>query len=141
MSTHPTTSRPLNGAGPTLWFGLLGGAAAWAVQFLAGYLITESVCVGAAAGGLDASAGVVVVLVLSIAAFAVAVAAAFAGRWVWQSQRDVRGGRDDLGDGVSSGVSRGGSGWVGLAGMVLSAVFAFIIAIQIMPLFLGGGCT
>lgn len=126
MTTPRAPSRAPDGADPALWFGLLGGAAAWAVQFLAGWLITEGVCVGAADTGTGVGAGVVAVLVLSVAAFVVAIAAASAGRRVWRRERHEQ---------------DGGSGWVGLAGLVLSGVFAFVIAVQVMPLFLGGGCT
>ena len=35
----------------------------------------------------------------------------------------------------------GGTGWTGLAGMLLSGTFAFIIVAQVMPLFLAGGCA
>src|SRR5690606_27495372 len=119
-----------------LWFGLLGGAAAWAVQFLVGYLASEGACVGAGMSGAVTSgavtSGTVVsgavlgVAVLSVVAFAVSVAAALAGRRVWLRERDEL---------------RGDSGFMGQAGMLLSAVFAFLIAVQALPLLLGGGCA
>ena len=130
MSTRRTARDLSTGApevaGPALWFGLLGGAAAWAVQFLTGYLVSEGVCVGAAGTGSGVAGGSLAVLLVSAAAFVVAVLAALSGRRVWQAERDG---------------PEGGRGWVGLAGLVLSAVFAFVIAIQVTPLFLGGGCA
>lgn len=125
--------------GPALWFALLGGAAAWAVQFLTGYLVTESMCVAAqrsasaeqAAGALTGAT--VAVLVVSLAAFAVAVAAALAGRRVWRRSEERT---DERGE-----VRTGGMGWTAFAGMLLSGVFAFIILAQVLPLFIAGGCA
>lgn len=129
MSTRSTANEHINGAAadsrPALWFGLLGGALAWAVQFAAGYFISEGVCVGLAGNGTGVGAGSLAILLVSVAAFVVAVLAALAGRRVWQQQ----------------GGPEGGSAWVGLAGLLLSAVFAFVIAVQVLPLFLGGGCA
>ena len=62
---------------------------------------------------------------MSVVAFIIAVAAAFSGRRFWLRVRD----------------DTGGGGFVGLTGMLLSAVFAFVIAVQVLPLFLGGGCA
>jgi len=158
MSTPPTADQFVNrdsgtlsvgpGSGPTHkppeaakalhWFALLGGALAWATQFLVGYLVTEGVCVGAAVGAAGGATdgpataaaavanGTLAVVLVSLVAFTVAVLAALAGRRLWRRGRDE---------------SEGGSGWVGLAGLLLSGVFAFVIAIQVLPLFLGGGCT
>src|SRR5690606_13189106 len=119
MSTRSTTNEQIRGAvegqSPAQWFGLLGGAGAWAAQFIAGYLISEGVCVGLAGSGGGVGGGSLAVLLVSIVAFVVAVFAALAGRRVWRQRRSE---------------PEGGSGWVGLAGMLLSAVFAFVIAVQ-----------
>ncbi len=131
MSTLHMDNEQRERPGPALWFGLLGGAAAWAVQFLVGYLVTESMCVAASARGAEGvlTGSVVAVVVVSVAAFGMAVAATLAGRRVWQRSKE-RGEKPS-----------GGTGWTGLAGMLLSGTFAFIIVAQVMPLFLAGGCA
>lgn len=131
MSTPHAPPRGYDRTPTGLWFGLLGGAAAWAVQFLAGYLISEGACVAAGEAGLAPAA--LAIGLISLIAFAVAVAATLAGRRVWlQERRDL---------GADRVRSEGGSGWTGLAGALLSGVFAFVILVQTMPLFLGGGCA
>lgn len=123
-----------------LLFAMLGGAAAWAVQFLVGYITSEGACValaagsGAGAGAVGAGGAsvaglaptVIAVVVVSLVAFGVALAAASAGRRVWLAERDVAG---------------GSRGFVGLAGMLLSGVFALLIVVQVAPLVLAGGCA
>ncbi len=156
ITADRTPGRDADGAGPALWFGLLGGAAAWAVQFLAGYLISEGSCV-AAAGAVNESGALsgasLSVLLVSLAAFVVAVLAALSGRRVWLAggEEAARAGPGD--DAQQAGETRrhahgepgrephGGSRWVGLAGFMLSGVFAFVIAVQVLPLFIGGGCA
>ncbi len=130
MTTLPREPARRERPGPALWFGLLGGAGAWAVQFLVGYLVTESMCVAASSGdGGVITGSVVAVIVVSVVAFGVAVAATLAGRRVWQQGRE------------RGEVPSGGTGWTGLAGMLLSGTFAFIILAQVLPLFLAGGCA
>ncbi len=148
--------RDADGAGPALWFGLLGGAAAWAVQFLAGYLISEGSCVAAAGAvnGGSLSGSSLSVLLVSLAAFVVAVLAALAGRRVWLKGGEEAARAGPVGEALQGGESRrharhpepqpephGGSRWVGLAGFMLSGVFAFVIVVQVLPLFIGGGCA
>ena len=122
---------PIDRARPglALWFGLLGGAAAWAVQFVSSYLITEGMCGAAEQSGGGVTGALVIVLAVSVTTFVVAVAAALAGRRVWLRAR---------GDAEEP---TGGTAWTGLAGMLLSGVFAFIIAAQVLPVFLAGGCA
>jgi hypothetical protein len=70
-----------------MWFGLLGAPAAWSVQFLVGYGISEAACGAASAGGaLDP-----VTAVATATAAVVALLAGAAAVLAWRETREAEG--------------------------------------------------
>jgi hypothetical protein len=111
-----------------LWFALLGSAAAWAVHFLAVYMLLEIACPAGwqtrALLGLNGAAAAV--LLAGLAALPVVVASGLAAR------RAMREGPDDRGDGGAY------PRHLGLAGVVLAGIFFLAIVAETVPaLFLG----
>ncbi len=71
-----------------MWYGFLGGAAAWALQLVLGYGIEDSAC---SQGSSDTKSWIVLVTVLLGAAALASSAAAFL-TWRWADRRgDTRG--------------------------------------------------
>ena len=87
-----------------LWFGLLGGAAAWVLHLNLTYLIVPHTCRWGQAPWMH---------LLTLAALAMAVAATVAGRRVW-----------------ASGHGHDHRRFLGLAGAALSALFVLVIAFE-----------
>jgi hypothetical protein len=141
-----TATRAVSGAAcvggdvapPALWFGLFGAPAAWSVQLLVNYALVAHACfpkseplASPALGGLHA-----IVLGTSFAALAIALAAAVtAGRSLRGSRHESHGG-----NGALLEVGEGRTGFMALAGVLVSGVFLLGIAMNAIPLFLVSPC-
>lgn len=71
-----------------LWFGLLGAPAAWTLQHIAGYALTEASCNEAARAGWDIHLDAWTIA-LTAGGFLVALAATVAAIGSWRSTRDA----------------------------------------------------
>ncbi len=96
-----------------LWFGLLGGFAAFTVQLLVGYLIVGAGCL---AGLSDLQPAV---HLLSLVALLAAI-----GAWIvaWRCWRAA-----GIGEQSETGGARGRTGFMGLGGMLLNTLFLIAI--------------
>lgn len=131
MSTpYPRIDRPSAGR---LWFGLLGGPSAWAVAFIAAYLMTESACV---TGGSLVGPGIVWLLGTAVAVTATIVA--------WGTRGEALSVTPNGDPGASGPEARSdsptGRRFLAIAGVLLSGLFAFITLTHAVPLFVGVGC-
>lgn len=111
----------------TLWFGVLGGALAWTVQFLTLYALSEGACL-TALGQLEllgASGVTVLILDVTLVTALVALAATYAGYLTWTRWRHH---------------ADSGAAFMGLAGAGLSGIFLVSILIQALPALLVRGC-
>jgi len=115
-----------------LWFGLLGGAAAWTVHLLSAYAIAEFGCVGGLAErsylGITHVAWLELMLTVAMTAVAAAAAAvAFVQYRRLQSghaRDDTR--RDDR---------HAAEYLTARAGLLTSSIFTFVILVQSIPIF------
>lgn len=109
-----------------LWIGLLGGAIAWLVRFLLVYVIAEWGCVPPLPEvrmlGMTGTAWLL--LLVSVAMFVAACAAAVLAH---RSARTHRQDADD--DRTTPGR------FMARTGLLLSALFAFIILVETIPIF------
>jgi hypothetical protein len=111
-----------------LWFGLLGGALAWAAHFISAYLLAEFGCVGGLAEYRFAN--VSYVAWLEIAVTAVAVLVAFAATMLaYRSSRRLQS-RPPVSDDALHGEP-----YLARAGLYTSAIFTFVILFEAIPLF------
>jgi hypothetical protein len=111
-----------------LWFGLLGGAVAWFIHLTASYLLSESACATTLGGQelLGVPASLLLQLAITLVAGLVALAAAVAGYRSWTVWKHE--------------MAAGSSGFVGLAGFILSSMFLFIIIVETIPALFLSGC-
>ena len=119
-----------------LWFGLLGGGTAWTLHLLLAYLIAEFGCVSGqdsiVVGGIALPA--LLLLLMSVLMFTVAAGAALAARLA--GRRLARDGDHDRG-GQAVAAERA----MARTGLYASALFAFIIVVQSVPIvFYVRGC-
>ena len=106
------------------WFGVLGPAAAWSVQFLVSYNVADTgSCSPAAPRFLASGPGLkLVVAVVSTVALAVTVAAGAVSYHCWKRLRD-----QDPTPGRRAS-------WLAVAGMMSSGLFFLLIAGSYLPL-------
>jgi hypothetical protein len=129
-----TAPRPSTGYALRLWFGLLGGALAWATHFLVSYILVSVACVSNyfawQIAGLN---GLLLVLLLAtiIAATVTTVALVTAYR-SWQ--------RTGEGAEPSDEGPRGRDAYMSVAGVILNSLFLFLIALETVPLFVLRAC-
>ncbi|HEX7022270.1 MAG TPA: hypothetical protein VF171_05385 [Trueperaceae bacterium] len=111
-----------------LWFGLLGGAAAWSVNFVVAYALAESTCFTSLREWevLGVRGTAVIILVVSLVTALVALIAALVS---WGNWRRWRGGEP------------GGAAFASLTGLILSGVFLFIILVESLPVLFVGVCS
>jgi hypothetical protein len=93
-----------------MWYGFLGGAAAWALQLVLGYGIEDSAC---SQGSSDTKSWIVLVTVLLGAAALGSSGAAFL-TWRWADRR---------------GDARGAVTFLALTGMLAGVFFLVLIAL------------
>lgn len=107
-----------------LWVGVLGGALAWLVHFLLAYVIAEWGCVPLVPGVrvLGLTGTIWLLLIVSAVMFAIACASALIAR---RSRARLP---DPGGEG-------GAEPFMARLGVQLSALFAFIIAVESVPIF------
>jgi hypothetical protein len=100
-------------AGPlALWFGILGGAFAWAVQLALGDMFSELGCEAGGFGGLSIVLIAITVVAAAVAAWALVVA--------WRAHAAMRaGGREDI------PFER--AAFMALAGVLSSSLFLLLI--------------
>ena len=97
-----------------LWLGVLGAPAAWALLLVAGYLFEEVQCSrGSDAWGFDAKIGNTALAVATALVGLASLAAAYA---TWRTAR-----RPEARD------VRGRLEWMGFCGLLVSALFFFLI--------------
>jgi hypothetical protein len=121
-----------------LWFGLLGAAAAWALQLVASYTLVAHACFpGAMPVGTPVIPGArVLALVMGAAALGLGVAALLVALGAWRETRPPVGAERESG---RAGERR--SGFMALAGMFTSTVFIIAIVMNAFPLFVGPLCV
>lgn len=124
MASEALSSAPVNES--TLWFGFLGGAVAWLLHLVGAWLIAEYGCLWAPGTVLGGSMTVVALLVIVLSVMLAGAAAASA----LLAQRSVRRLRE-RGDGPERPLAR----FLASGGAILSGSFAFVIAVQSVPIF------
>lgn len=121
-----------------LWFGLFGAPAAWSLQLLASYALVAHGCYPDAEPLTIPVVPSLRTLVLGTGAAALAVAL-LAGGSAWRSwratQQEHEGGHEGL---LEAGEGR--TRFMALAGMLLGAVFALGIVMNVVPLLLLQPC-
>lgn len=115
-----------------IWFGLLGGAAAWTLHLMGSYAIGEFGCAGALHGvrwlGINATCWILILF--SLLAAGVAGASAWMGHLTdREAGRQAPPGEDGETD------ERRPILFAGHTGMVMSGWFLFIILVQSIPIF------
>jgi hypothetical protein len=105
-----------------LWFGLLGAPAAWTVQFLVGFWLSE---VGCSAGG---DRGLAVDAWTTVATVAAAVLAVLAELAAIRTFRETRGARGK--GGSEEPPPKGRVHFLAIAGIVIAPLFFFIIVMS-----------
>jgi hypothetical protein len=105
-----------------LWFGLLGAPAAWVVQFLVGYWLTE---VGCSAGGDRGLAVDGWTTVATVVAAVLAVIAELAAITMFRETRGARGK-----DGSEEPPPKGRTHFLAVVGMAVAPLFFFIIVMS-----------
>jgi hypothetical protein len=112
----------------SLWFGLLGGAIAWAIHFLSAYVIAEFGCVGRLDLRRYGNISLVAWLELGISFIAVAAAAA-ATRAAHRCLQQL-----PSGDGDAS-AERPAERTLARTGLFTSGIFTFVILFESIPIF------
>lgn len=100
-----------------LWFGVLGGPAAWVIQMAGGYILEETAC--SPASRSTAILGIEIVPLFSVMTAVLALTTAAAGITAFR----CRGRIED----ASATVTSERSAWMALAGVAVSALFFVII--------------
>jgi hypothetical protein len=114
---HPVSRR-------ALWFGLLGGGAAWTFHLIAAWAVAEFGCVATRPGGIGiGSPPMVLLVVVSVVGLGAAVAATWVAYRSDRALRGVEGGADPT------------ELFMARTGLITSSVFVFVVATQILPLF------
>lgn len=111
-----------------LWFGLLGGAVAWLAHLLLAWIISEFGCLGGlgqtALLGLSGTAWLVILV--SAATFAVSVAATIVARAM---DKRLKPRRDTAAEEIGTDL------FFARVGVITSALFAFVILVETIPVF------
>ena len=131
MTTHHATRIIDRRVGRfALWFGLLGGAVAWLIHFLAAYAISEFGCVAEWGDRLWMGISVAAWLLIAMTAATTALAAAalLTAHWV---RRRIGGSVEDLPD--SEGIVASAP-YMAYIGWVLSVLSLVIILVQSVPI-------
>lgn len=113
MTDACVPTRRLPGWG-SLWFGVAGGQAAWAIALLVAYPTVAAVC--------DARASTVWIHLVRWVALAVALAATAVAHRCWRT------GRDAAGDVPPALAAR--TRFMGLGGVLASAAAAFLLVVE-----------
>lgn len=122
MSESAQTNESANVGQLALWFGLLGGVIVWVFHLLVSYAFVPVAC----NTGLDSILYGTAVATLSTAIASVLVA----GRTWRRTHNAVNDGHIEI--------QR--SYFLGVAGIILSGFFVFVIIVQSLPMFLQGAC-
>ena len=113
VTSERVRGRPLPGWAP-LWFGVVGGQAAWGIALLVAYPTVAIVC--------DAGASAIWIHLVRWSALAVALAATAVAHRSWRVARDAG---DDVPAAQGARVR-----FMGLAGVVLSSAGAFLLFVE-----------
>jgi hypothetical protein len=113
-----------------LWFGVLGGPAAWSVEIIVGYGVEEIACSAGSASEEIEGVGVEPIIVL-LTIFLGAVAAA-AGLLAFGCLRRLRASRE--------GAAGGRAEWMAIAGIATSAIFLVLILVNLFSVVYLGVC-
>jgi hypothetical protein len=121
-----------------LWFGLFGAPAAWTVMFMVSYGMSAHFCypgdtplTTSTFGGLRAALGAVVVAAIIVAAGAAVVALKS-----WRATT-----RDTAGVGRPLEMRATRPHWMALGGVLVSALFLFLILLSGVPVLLVPPCS
>jgi hypothetical protein len=113
-----------------LWFGVLGGPAAWSVEIIVGYGVEEIACSTGSASEEIEGIGIEPIIVL-LTLFLGAVTAA-AGLLAFGCLRRLR---------ASRGAAPGGRAeWMAIAGIATSAIFLVLILVNLLSVVFLGVC-
>jgi hypothetical protein len=113
-----------------LWFGVLGGPAAWSVEIIVGYGVEEIACSTGTVGEEIEGIGVEPIIVL-LTLFLGAVTAA-AGLLAFGCLRRLK---------ASRGAAAGGRAeWMAIAGIATSAIFLVLILVNLFSVVYLGVC-
>jgi hypothetical protein len=121
-----------------LWFGLFGAPVAWSLQLLASYALVAHGCYpDAEPMTMPVVPGLrTLVLGTGVAALAVALLAGGSAWRSWRATRHEHGGEHE----ALLEAGEGRTGFMALAGMLLGAVFALGIVMNVVPLLLLQPC-
>jgi hypothetical protein len=112
----------------TLTFGLLGGAVAWLGHLLAAYLIAEFGCLSQLKDTMFMGLTAVAWLILAVSVVTL-LAAAAATVVAWMAWRRLKAYPHETTD------PRGAVAHFAYAGMIMSGLFTFVIAVESIPIF------
>ena len=112
----------------SLWFGLLGGAIAWAIHFMSAYVIAEFGCVGRLGERIYWNISLVAWLELILTATGVLVAATATAVAYRNQLRSLL-------DAPDVGAAREAERYTARAGLFTSAIFTFVILFESIPIF------
>lgn len=127
MSTETRTTRSEPVSQLSLWFGLLGGAAAWAAHLVLAYALVPLAC----ARGLEILLYATIPLTMVVAIAAIA----FAWRG-WSRVRELADETDENGNRLVSQRVR----FMALSGLAMSTYFLFVIVAQSVPIITQSPC-
>jgi hypothetical protein len=127
-----------------LWFGIVGAPAAWTLHELVGSALAGGACHPGPALGqvLTPSTAWTLDLVLALVALAAGLAALWAAYRSWRrTTGPVRIRPGEASPGGLHEAAEGRARFMALAGILLSAVFTFTIALDALSLFLSPFCV
>ncbi len=138
---HPAPARHRVGRG-ALWFGVLAAALAWSVQTIIATTINGSGCITYRSappptGAQLTGARGIVLLVLTIGLFVVSLIALFVSWRNWHAVHSHSDGEEEALLEVGEGRTR----FMSMAGILLSALFALLLLVNLISLFLAPQCT
>lgn len=127
--TPPRTALSLH----SLWFGVLAGPIVWSLYFLAGYGLSEVACrlrlLESPMMGLTALS--LLILLLTLVALIVTLSAGFVAYRNWRHVN--RAGLSSSSAAGSHRLDRDSGQFMALAGLMLSALFSFLILVTGLP--------
>jgi hypothetical protein len=126
MSAQRHTEYPAPVGQLSLWFGMLGGAASWALHLVVSYSLVPAAC----------AAGLGILLYLAIPVFTgLALLAIFFAWRGWQATRDMP---DENGNGQRFVYQR--VRFMALSGLAMSGFFLMVIIAQSVPIIMQDPC-